>query len=167
MALSDAIKNLCDGKLTLRDGTPTTPLTCELRFENGDFSMSGFMSIFREVQAYLSRGCTLAGLRHTSLVFPSGSFGFQLSELTENTVGNALDMIRGTGAYSTRVPTNGLGDVETLDLIWDIEGTDLGDDGDHQAVIPMVLITFDIAEGDPSQVTCNWTCYDPENIVFT
>ena len=162
MALSGNIKTQFDGgTIVVADGTGT-PLTATARFDNADFSISGLRAALRETTAIQGRG-KLRSLRKTSRVFPSGSFSLQLAEFSETTVGTLNDMILGTSGtpFAARVSTTaGIGDVDTFDITFTMEGTDLDDAADHTLVLNDCEITsIDIAEGDPNTVTYSFTMY--------
>jgi len=151
-------KNFRDGTVVVNDGS-ATPLSLPIAFIQGDFSISGEEAGNTEHSAYQSRG-VLIGLRKTSALFQSGSFSLILSEFTLASGGTLLDMIKGTGAFaSRRSTTEAKGDVMTFDLVWTIEGTDLGDSSDHVATMSDCHLTFDIGEGDPNTISCSFTCY--------
>lgn len=160
MAVSTIPKNMTDGSLVINDGTGT-PLTITVAWENGDFSFDGLAAGGqRERVPYTSRAKTLIGLRMTGLIYGSYSFSFTFGEFTEATTGNVMDMLLGTGGHSARISTTvALGDVMTFDLIFTVEGTDLGDSADHTFTMTDCTADISFAEGDPTTVTISGTCY--------
>lgn len=153
------VKNFRDGSVVLKDGTGT-PKTATLPFEQGNFAVSGFNVGQTEVQEYFARG-TLIGLRKGQQNFQDWSCTLTMSEFTLAATGNFIDLIEGTGTdYSARIGTRAdLGDIVTFDLVFTIEGTDLGDSADHTLTMLDNRITYEFAEGDPNTITLNGRCY--------
>ena len=164
MANSTVVKNFLDGQLTLSDGTGS-PVTHVVDFDQGDFSISGLSATQREVAAYESRG-VLKTLRHTSRTYPSGSFTVMLSDITDASDATMVDFLLKQGSFSGNASTVA-GDVYCIDLILDIEGTDLGDDDDETITLTDCYCTVDISEGDPSVITVNYTCYGTVTMAAT
>ena len=147
-----SIDNFVSGHIDVEDGTSGTALSItSLPYCNGDFGASGFGPIEKEVSKYLSRG-VLVGAAHTNPVFPSGSFSVMQDEFSDGTKDILIDMIRGTGKFAARVSTNTtLGTVIVLNLVFRC--------GAGTLTLPDTYFTFDLAEGDPSNVTFNWECW--------
>lgn len=157
MALVTNIKNFTDGKVTLNDGTGT-PIVCEARYANGDFSASGLAESWKNVTAYESRG-TFINARHTTRTYPSGSFSVQMAAFTNAAVNEVADAVLKNGAFAAGVSTLGTGMPWALDLTFTVEGTDFGDSADNSVIFTKCFCTLDFAEGDPNSMTVNWVCY--------
>lgn len=160
MALSSFIKNNTMGSITLTDGTPTTPLSITVDFEQGDFTISGLTpNGMREVAHYEVRGLWRSSAR-TSRIYPTGSFSIMFTEFSEATTGTLLDFILADGAYASRVSTLGSNyPVFTCDISITIEGTDYGDAADHTLTLEDCAIVVDsFSEGDPNTVSVSFTC---------
>lgn len=158
MPASTVVKNMIDGSLVIKDGTGT-PIDVTVKYENGDFSISGLGAKLREVQAYQSRG-NLSSLRHTNRTFPTFSFSAQMSEFTSASDNSLADAIMRNGAFASAVSTSGANaDVYTLDLVFTVEGTSFGDSADHTFTLEDCYCTLDFAEGDPNTFTINGTVY--------
>lgn len=157
MAASTFIKNNTMGSITLSDGTGT-PVTLAVPFVNGDFALSGLVPDLREVAKYETKGA-LTSIAYTNRIYPSGSFSCKFAEFTDATNGTIIDFIRHTGAYSSNVSTQGSGTglVKTIDLDFDIEGTDFGDDTDHSIALTDVRVTdIGYAQGDPDSLSISF-----------
>ena len=158
MASSTVVKNFTDGKVTLKDGTGT-PISLDVRFENGDFSLDGLAQKLREVVAYQSRG-VLNSVRHTARTFPTFSFTAKMSEFTSATANSLTDALLKKGAFSAAVSTLGANaDVYTMDVTFTVEGTNFGDAADHTFIMEDCQMTCAFAEGDPSQFSIAGTVY--------
>lgn len=158
MPASTTVKNFRDGSLIIADGTGT-PIDVTVKFENGDFSISGLSDSLHEVVAYQSRG-ELSSIRRTARTFPTFSFSAQMSEFTAATDVSLSDAINKNGAFASAVSTSGANaDVYTLNLTFRVEGTNFGDSSDHSFTLGNCKLTYDFAEGDPNTFTVNGTMY--------
>lgn len=160
MASSAIPKTFRDGSISIADGTPTTPLSVSPQFEQGDFSADGLEAEQYAVTAIEARG-ELVGLRKGARTYPTISLTLLLTEFTDASGGDVLDMIHGRGTdYSARVSTTtAKGDVITLDLTLTIEGTDLGDAGDHSVTFRDVHFTYAFAEAEANTLSLSGTVY--------
>ena len=159
MAVSSIVKTSIDGSLTLSDGTGT-PVTLSVTFDLGDLTISGLSQRLNEVAAIQSRG-KLRSIRHAARTFPSLSFSAYVSSYAGETSvpGSLSEFITGTGLYSANTSTSA-GDVYTVDVTFDIEGTDLSDGVDGQIVCSDVHFTFDLAESmDGNTISLSGTVY--------
>ncbi|MEL6342078.1 MAG: hypothetical protein AAFV53_03025 [Myxococcota bacterium] len=165
------VKNFTHGAATFSDGA-APPASLQATFENGDFSISGIKEDQRETAAYESRG-KLDSLVKSTRVYPTGSCTLKFTDGVTNGSGAVLDFLRRrTGsAYANNVSSikkSGstiTGNVYTVDMQLDIEGTDLGDSADHGIQLEHVEVnSIDFAEGDPNTVTLNFTVYG--DVVF-
>ena len=160
MAASAVIKHFTDGTITLKDGTGT-PVSLVVPFSVGDLSISGMETdtLGRTVNAYETRG-VLHSLRRGARVYPTVSFSAQLTDVTDATDKTLLDMILKRNSYSANVSTTAAtGDVYTLDVVFTVEGTDLGDSADHVITLEDVHFTADVAEGEPNTISLSGTIY--------
>ena len=159
MALSNVIKNMRDGTLLIADGTYGTPIQINVSFDNGDFSISGLKAKLAETTAYESRG-QLRSLRHTTRVYPTGSFSCMMAEFSEATTGTVADALLKNGAFSAAVSTKGAdADVYCVSLSFVCDGTTHGDASDHSFTLNDCECSIDFAEGDPNSFTINFTVY--------
>ena len=149
-------KNLNDGSITLKDGTGT-PISVTATFDAGTFTVSGLKRILQETVAYETRG-VLNSLRYTSRVYPTGSFTLHLTDFTGAGSGDVVDAIMKAGDFASAVSTRS-GEVYTLDITFTVEGTDHSDGADHDFTLEDCECSIDVAEGDPSTITVNFTCY--------
>lgn len=158
MASSTVIKNLCDGTITLKDGTGT-PIDVVIRFDNADFSIDRIQEDLREVVAYQHRG-VLSSVRHTTRFFPTFSFSCAMSEFTSASDNNAADAILKNGAFASGVSTLGSSaDVYTLDVVITVEGTNYGDSGDHTFTLEDAHCQIGWSDGDPATFSISGTVY--------
>lgn len=160
MAVSTVIKHFTDGTIELADGTGT-PVTLTVPFSQGDFSISGIQESQKAVSVYQSRG-VLHSLRKGEKTFVTGSFSAMLADVSDSSAGNLLDFVRKTNAYSGNTSTSGSGDVYTIKITLQIEGTDLGDSADHTIVLDDCACSADVSEGEPDSISLSFTSYsDP------
>ena len=158
MAQSSRTKNFRHGTIKLSDGTGT-PLEVTVQYENGDFSADGFKEGQKDVVAYLDRG-VLYDLQYTNQTFPTFSFSAHFTDLSDATDKLLYDACMKTGAFASAVSTRGANQVYTLDLLWTIEGTDLGDSADHTLALDDCRIdNVQLSEGDPSAFTISGTVF--------
>ena len=160
MAISSVVKNFRDGQLVISDNTTPTPIALTVQYEAGDFSITGQNEGNVEVTTYLDRG-ELGSLRKTNRTFPTGSFTAHFTDLSDATDKTLFNMATWTGAFSAAVSSITGSDVKTYKtLVWTCEGTNFGDPADHVLTLNDVRIdSVDIAEGDPTVYTINFTVY--------
>lgn len=158
MGASSIVKNMCDGTITLKDGTGT-PISVTVKFDNADFTVSGLKAKLRETVAYQHRG-VLSSVRHTARTFPTFSFSVSMSEFTALTAVSVSDAVLKNGAFSAAVSTLGANaDVYTLDLTVSEEGTNFGDSADHTFTLEDCELEMTYTEGDPNTFSLSGTCY--------
>ena len=156
--MSTIIKHFTDGTITLKDGTGT-PVTLVVPFSTGDFSLGGLTQALRATNVYEARG-QLTGLRKGAKAFPTGSFSCQIADYSDATDRTVLDFLRKNASYSANLSTTtALGDVFTVDLVWTIEGTDLGDAADHVVTLEDCDCSMDLSEGEPNSLSVSFTVY--------
>ena len=159
MAYSVVPKVRRDGIITLKDGTGT-PVELAVAYEEGNFSFSEP----KAAQTVIRDRGTITTVRKGDDEPITGSFSFYFREFTNaSNAGSVRDFIDGTGFYSSNISTGPAGSpyIEhyAIDIQYQAEGTDLGDDADHQVTLSKCVCVLDFAEGDPSQFTLNITCY--------
>jgi hypothetical protein len=158
MASSTVVKNFSDGSITIKDGTGT-PISLSLRFDNGDFSISGLKKTLKETTAYQHRG-VLSSVRHTTRTFPTFSFTGSVSELTSASANNLADAVLRNGAFASAVSTLGSSaDVYTLDVTFTIEGTNFGDSADATFTLEDCELSLDFSDGDPMTFSVSGTVF--------
>jgi len=161
VALSTVVKNMRDGSLTIKDGTGT-PLSITVQFDTGDFSITGLKAKLAETTAYETRG-QLRTVRHTTRIYPTGSFTAYMAEFSENSVGTLADAILKNGTvWSAAISTDAGGanaDVYLVDLEFTCEGTDYGDSSDHIFGMTKCECVIDFSENDPNSFSVAFTCY--------
>jgi hypothetical protein len=158
MPASAIVKHLYDGSITLKDGTGT-PVTLVAPFTTGETSISGLAATLREVQAYSARAGT-PQVRHTGRTYPSGSFTLQFTNWTGASGSSVYAFVNKIAPYSANLTTlTNPGEVYAIDIVLNVEGTDLGDSADHTMTLTKCVCTADFAEGEPNTVTINFVCY--------
>jgi hypothetical protein len=151
-----SVRNFEHGTLTLRDGSPT-PVTLTLAFERGDFAFSGLSAALNETAKVERRGQFVTAV-HGARVYPTVSWSAWLADLTvASAPSSALDFLLRSGAYASNTSTLGSGRPYAIDIIWDIEGTDLGASADDQVVwndcLP-ILEGTEAADGNTISCSC-------------
>ena len=163
MALSTVTKSLNDGSLALEDGG--TPTTLTVPVSVGDWSIdnlkaaSAITSEQNEVTAYETRG-KFDTVRHSTRIYPSGSFTVHFRQWTSATAGEVIDFIRKQNGYSGNVSTLGSSaDVYAIKITLTVEGTTHGDDADSAIVMDDCHCSVAVSEGDPTTATISYVCY--------
>jgi len=158
VAASTIIKHFTDGSLTVKDGTGT-PVTLAIPFTMGDFSLGGLTQALRATNVYETRG-VLVGLRKGAKAFPTGSFSCMVADYSDASDRTLLDFLRKSNSYSANLSTTtALGDVYTVDLVFTVEGTDLGDSADHVLTLEDCDCSLDLSEGEPNSLSVSFTVY--------
>ena len=159
MALSTVVKNMRDGSLTMSDGTGGTPISITVQFDQGDFSITGLKAKLAETTAYETRGL-LRSVRHTTRVYPTGSFSCMMADFSEATTGTVADAILKNGAFASAVSSDGsTADVYKLDLAFTCAGIVHGDAADHSFTLSNCECSIDFSEGDPNSFSISFTVY--------
>ena len=165
MALSNIIKNLRDGTLTILDNAGANTLT--VAYEAGDFS---FDIPGPGVSEYLDRGVHASppSVRFNNDGVITGSFTANLRHLNSTTFISLEQILLNSGYFaSTWVGTLGsTGEVKLLTIRWTCEGTTHGDSADHELELLYSRLSGSIKEGDPNVVTVNYTSFQnfPGNV---
>lgn len=161
MPESTIVKTKRDGTITLRDGTSPTPLEYVVAFEAGDLNVA---IPGRTVNLFLDRGVMTdpPAIRYGDDQPMTGSFTAQLREVTDASVSTLVDVLTQSGYFASDWVSRGgaNAEVKTVQITWDIEGTDLGDASDHQIVCDHCYVTGSVADGDPVTISVSFTAYD-------
>ena len=163
MAYSTVPKVRRDGVIQLIDGTGV-PVTLDIAYEEGNFTFDkpgggdspAAQTIVRD------RG-VISTVRKGDDEPITGSFSAFFRQFTDGSeAGSVLDFITKAGNYNGNAGTTGNVYVEhyCIDIKYEAEGTNFGDDADHTATLSQCVCTFSFAEGDPSAFTINFTCYN-------
>jgi len=160
VAYSVVPKTKRDGVIQLRDGTGV-PVTLDVAFEDGNLTFSQPQQ-FSEL-VVMDRG-SFSAVRRQDEQAITGSFSFHFRQFADSSeAGSVRDFINKSGFYSSNISTGGTGTpfVEhyCIDIRYTAEGTDFGDDADHQVTISKAVCSLDFSEGDPSTFTLNFTAY--------
>ena len=158
MALSSVVKNFRDGSLVINDGTGT-PISITVQFDEGDFSISGLKAKLAETTGYETRG-QLRSVRHTTRVYPTGSFTCMMADLSEATTGTVADALMKNGAFSAGVSTLGANaEVYTVQMVFTVAGVVHGDASNATFTLNDVEGVVDFSEGDPDQLSISFTVW--------
>jgi|DEB0MinimDraft_10_1074344.scaffolds.fasta_scaffold09108_4 hypothetical protein len=162
MAYSVVPKTRRDGKITLIDGASPTPTELEVAYEEGNLSFD----IPDEYSSLVIRDRgDICAVRTQDQNIITGTFSFDLRQFTDaSEAGSVIDFIDKAGNYSGNISTGASGtpyiEQYCIDIKYDVEGTDHGDDADHSATLSKCIIdSYSVAEGDPTRVTINFSCY--------
>lgn len=158
MAISTIRKTKRDGKITLRDNAAAH--TLEVAFEAGDLNITIPKTT---VSLELDRGSigSPPDIRYGDDAPITGTFTARLRDLSDAAYATLESILMESGFVSTDwVSTMGAnGEVFTLDILWEIEGTDHGDATDHSLILPYCYITGSLAEGDSDIINISFTSY--------
>lgn len=158
MAYSTVPKVRRDGVITLKDGTP---VSLAVAYEEGNITFE----VSKADQTVIrDRGIITTVRKGDDQPAATGSFSAYMRQFADNTqAGSILDFINKTNNYSTNVKTTGSGAVFTeeycIDIEYQVEGTNFGDDLDHTAILKQCICTVSFTEGDPSAFSISFTCY--------
>lgn len=158
MAYSSVPKCRRDGKITLKDSGATN--TLEVAYEDGNLTLAlepkEAQNIFRD------RG-VITTVRKGDAAEITGSFSIHMREFTSASAGAVLDFVNKAGAYVGNTSTGSTGspfvEFYCIDITYDVEGTDFGDDKDHSATISKAVVNASFTEGDPNVLTFEFTAY--------
>ena len=159
MAYSVIPKMRRDAKIVLKDNGGTN--TLEISFEEGNFTFTPTNS---ELVIIFDRH-TISNVRKGSeQASASGSFTLYLRQFTDGSeAGSALDFVNQTGHYSGNVSTGNSGTPRVeeycVDIEFQVEGTDLGDDEDHKAILRKCICDVVITDADPMTIQINFVSY--------
>lgn len=163
MAYSTIPKVRRDGSITLKDGTSST-VSLAVSFEEG--AMSFDLAKPADQTVIRDRGTIVTVRKGDDQPSATGSFTAFMRQFTSSSAGSILDFVNKTGAYSSNESVARFDKGRTpvleeyaIDIEYDVEGTDFGDDNDHKAVIKSCICTVSFSEGDPSAFTINFTAY--------
>jgi len=158
MTASIIAKHFTDGLITLKDGTGT-PVSLAVPFSMGDFALSGLVQGRRATNVYETRG-QLVSLRKGAKSFPTGSFSCMLADYSDATDQTVFDFLNKSGSYAANISTTvAKGDVYTVDIVFTVEGTDLGDSADHTLTLEDCDCSMDLSEGEPNSISISFTVY--------
>jgi hypothetical protein len=159
MAISTIVKNKRDGTLTISDNGGSN--SCVVAYEAGDFSLT---VPGPTVENYLDRGAfgSTPSLRYGDDQPMTFTFTAQLRDLSDGSYITLESILLNSGYFaSTWVSTLGAtGEVKTVTMQWDIEGTNHGDSTDHRIVCNFCFITGSLGEGGPNTVSVQGTSWD-------
>ena len=160
MAESTIVKVKRDGLLTFKDGTLPAALEYAVSFEAGDLSIA---IPGPSVSLFLDRGIMSdpPAIRFADDQPMTGTFTAQFRDVTDAAAPILVDILTNSGFFAASwVSTGGANaEIKTVDLVWQIEGTDHGDPADHTITLKHCFVTGSIAEGDPTTVSISFTAY--------
>ncbi len=158
MPASSITKYQGDGSLVIKDATGT-PLSLTIP-RLTDFSFSGVVDGNRVLLKGMSRG-EVAFLRKGAITEITGSLTYWLADFTAATASSPLDAARRTGYFASAVSTAAaLGDYMCYDMVWTVEGTNLGDSADHVVTFSDVTLSGDVTESmDGNTATMSFICH--------
>ena len=163
MAYSTIPKIRRDGTITLKDGT-SSAVSLVVSYEEGalsfDLAKPADQTVIRD------RGTIVTVRKGDDQPSATGSFTAYMRQFTSSSAGSILDFINKAGSYSANESVARYDKGRTpvleeyaIDIEYDVEGTDFGDDNDHRATIKSCICTASFSEGDPNQFTINFTAY--------
>lgn len=164
MAYSSVVKTRRDSKIILRDGQGS-PTVLEIEYEEGNLTLDGIGAAKAAQTIIRDRGAVSVVRKGDEEPSSTGSFTAFFRQFTDaSEAGSLLDFINKTGHYASNVSTGSTGSpfVEEycIDLVYEVEGTDLGDDADHTVTLSKCVCQVSFAEADAgSTFTISFTCY--------
>ena len=161
MPESVIVKTKRDGTLTFKDGSGV-PNTFTVAFEAGDLSIT---IPGPTVNNFLDRGRMTVNpsIRYGDDQPVTGTFTGYLRDFDDGGTGTAttlMEIITQSGVAAGWTSTMGAnGEVFCLTLEWVINGVVHGDPANHTCELEYCYVTGAVAEGDPDQITINFTSY--------
>ena len=159
MPVSTVLKNFTDGLVTFVDNTGA-PISAALKYDNGDFSVSGMRVGMQVTTRYQGRG-VFRGSRLGEFEPLAFTITCQMADFTAATGSvNPLDIMRKAGPFALAVSKYGANaQLMAYNLVFSVEGTNFGDSADHTLTLANCEIeTIDFAEGDPNSFSINGVC---------
>lgn len=157
MGFSTVPKVRRDGKITLKDGGSAS---LEIAYEEGNLTFE----VTKADQTVIRDRSSIVTVRKgDEQNAATGSFSAYFREFADQTnAGSILDFINKTNHYSANVSaTSSAIFVEEycINIEYEVEGTNFGDDLDHKAVLTQCIATVSYTDGDPSMFNISFTCY--------
>jgi hypothetical protein len=158
MALTTFVKNFRDGKITIKDGTGT-PLTYEVTYEPGDFTLTDPRYNYTTVLDRGEVGASAGGVRKTNKEPGSFSFSGYLLVATDSNDLNLIDAIKGTGAAAAWVSTGSVAFDRTLrTVVFEMEGS-TPDGADSVFTCTLCAMEVTINEGELTTINVEGVIY--------
>lgn len=143
-----------DGVITITDGTGS-PLTCTVVYEDGDMNISELSATQAEDVRFFDRG-TLYAVRRGQVVTPTISFSCHLTDFTDATAKNILDVLLWRGTWSAAVST--FPGAQAVDVKLTLDSSSAGSGGGPSSItLYGVTLKGSIAEGSPMKLSLSGT----------
>ena len=158
--MSTVIQTSRHGSLTMLDGT-ATPLTYSVRFDRGDFSVSGLSPDMCEIITFAARHVHI-GHAKGAPTYPTLSFSLFVTDYSETATGTIQDFLHAkTGTpFASRVTVASNYDGFACDVRWDADTDEDGTTDNTLTFHGCVVTGYDLAEADDGvTITCNATVY--------
>lgn len=162
MALSTIIQTSRHGTVSVIDGSGT-PKVLAVRFDKGDFSLSGLSADMCEIITFAARHVHI-GHAKGAPTYPTGSFSLFITDYAGPTAtdGTLQDMIHGTTGtlFAGRVSVASNYDGIAFDIRWDADTDEDGTTDNTMTMHGCVITGYDMSEADDgTTMTVNFTCY--------
>lgn len=163
MALSDILQTSRHGSVTMIDGTTPTALTYAIRFDRGDFSVSGLSPDMCEIITFAARHVHI-GHAKGAPTYPTLSFSLFVTDYTSGslTQGTIQDFLHGVSGskFASRVTVASNYDGFACDIRWDADTDEDGSTDNTLTFHGCVVTGYDLSEADDgTTITCNATVY--------
>ena len=160
MALFDHPMTSMAGTIRFEDATSGTPISMEIKFENGDFQHDEMMAGYLEKEILQDRGIDYAVIE-TKEQRLGGTFTCDATDFGDATEKTVPDMVMKTGAWALGVSVLGANKPWALKCTLTIEQTAYGAGADSSIIFGKVLIGYAFAEGNPGKFTCKMIFFNP------
>lgn len=148
-----------DGTITVSDGAGT-PLTVEVKYEDGNLSIDDLAAGNWEIQKFEDRGTPYA-LRATTKKEVKVSFTCHAVNLTG--ANSVLEAIRKTGTWAAATSTlpiaSGGSEVHCVQVSWAGERSDFGATADAAVVLKKCRLVGSLKEGTPGELSFQGSAY--------
>ena len=170
MPESNIVKVKRDGSIALLDGTSPSPQSYVVSAEPGDMNIAVPAETKND---FLDRGRLVGSVRYGDDQAVTGSFTvyFRGGLSTDGASAALIDILNGTAfTYATNPWASTLGanaEVQTVDLVFTVEGTIHGDASDHVCTVPDCSLEYSLVEGDPNTTSINFRSHTAVRPIFS
>jgi len=154
-----------DGKITIEDSTSGTPISFEVKYEDGDFQHDPFEEGYMEHVILQDRGVDYA-VRKSQEQRITFSFSCHATDFKDSTEKTLPDSVLKSGAFASGVSVFGANaDAWGVKLTFTAEQTDYGAAADSSITFAKVRMSYGFAEGVPGKFTIKGTVFNPSSTI--
>jgi len=149
-----------DGTVTIRDGAGS-PLSYEVVFEDGDFSISDLREGGQDIQEFEDRGNVYSarkiGRKSKQFSFTCHGLRFK-REGSGNT--HITDVVLKQGAWASATSTGAAySDAHMVEVEFSIDRSSLGESTDSKITLAYCSLSAGFQEGNPGKISISGVCH--------